>query len=72
MWASRAAAAARRLLDRWFHSRNLLVTNTATSGVLLGIGDAIEQGLEEARGKKRKYDYVRTGKELHFLGERPS
>ena len=42
---------------------NTLTTNTITCGVLLSVGDVIQQRLEKAMGKQtnNKHDIARTG-----------
>lgn len=49
---------------KMFSTKYLLVTNTISSGVLLGAGDGIQQGIEFSRGKNYtvKYDWQRTGR----------
>ena len=43
--------------------RRPLLANTVSSGVLLGVGDAIQQGIEFRRGvhKESSYNWRRTG-----------
>lgn len=45
-----------------FSKKNLIWTNTISSGVLLAFGDVIEQRLEMSWGKATKYDLRRTGR----------
>ena len=46
-----------------FSEKNLLLTNTVTSGVLLAGADVIEQEIEKKRKIKTNYDFFRTGEE---------
>ena len=48
-------------------TRNLMVTNTATSAVLFTSGDAIQQRIEKSMGHKNRYDYGRSGRRQLFL-----
>ena len=51
-------------------TRNMLVTNTATSAVLFTSGDVIQQRIEKSMGQKNRYDFTRSGKLdilLHLL-----
>ncbi len=50
-----------------FSSKYLIWTNTITSGVLLCVGDAIEQKVELSRGLAKTYDYRRTGNDAIAL-----
>ena len=43
-------------------TRNMLVTNTATSAVLFTSGDVIQQRIEKSMGQKNRYDFTRSGK----------
>jgi len=43
-------------------TRNLLVTNTATSAVLFTSGDVIQQRFEVKMGQKKRHDYNRSGR----------
>jgi len=43
-------------------TRNMLVTNTATSAVLFTSGDVIQQRIEKSMGQKNRYDYSRSGR----------
>lgn len=54
----------KRAWKKMFSSKYLLVTNTISSGVLLGAGDGIQQGIEFTRGKNYtvNYDWQRTGR----------
>ena len=48
---------------------NTLATNTLTCGVLLSVGDIIQQRLEKAMGKQtsNKHDVTRTGNPLLLI-----
>ena len=50
------------LLSRFF-VRHPLLANTVSSGGLLAVGDAIQQGIEFRRGvhKETRYNWRRTG-----------
>ena len=51
-------------------TRNMLVTNTATSAVLFTSGDVIQQRIEKSMGQKNRYDFTRSGKQnilVHLL-----
>jgi hypothetical protein len=57
-----------RVVKRLFSSRYILVTNTVTSGVLLGLGDWIVQQVERSKAfpqsdknKTSNIDWSRTG-----------
>ena len=60
-----------RLKKAWknLFGRYLLVTNTVSSGALLGLGDVIQQKIERMQGinKSDKNDWKRTGK-LFIVG----
>jgi len=43
-------------------TRNMLVTNTATSAVLFTSGDVIQQRIEKSMGQKNRYDFTRSGR----------
>ena len=43
-------------------TKNMLVTNTATSAVLFTSGDVIQQRIEVKMGHKNRYDYTRSGR----------
>uniref|UniRef100_A0A6A7G3A5 Mpv17-like protein 2 n=2 Tax=Hirondellea gigas TaxID=1518452 RepID=A0A6A7G3A5_9CRUS len=47
-----------------FAPKNLLLTNTVSSGILLGVGDCIQQKIERWRGVHTypHYDWARTGR----------
>ena len=47
--------------------RYLLLTNTASCGGLLGVGDLATQSLEKWTGVKEKYDWRRTGKNIIIM-----
>ena len=49
-------------------TKNLLVSNTLTCGLLLGGGDLIQQGIEHSMGYQTTYDLERGGKQF-FLCE---
>ena len=55
------ARVCRAAFKRSFSKKNLIWTNTISSGVLLAFGDVIEQRLEMSWGKASKYDLRRTG-----------
>ncbi|XP_042882459.1 mpv17-like protein 2 [Penaeus japonicus] len=59
---------ARRVWSKLF-GRYLWVTNTVSCGVLLGVGDGIQQQVERARGvsTSERYDWARTGR-LFLVG----
>lgn len=48
-------------LGKLMFGRYLLLTNTASCGGLLGVGDLATQSLEKWAGVKDKYDWRRTG-----------
>ncbi|XP_069971271.1 mpv17-like protein 2 isoform X2 [Penaeus vannamei] len=58
----------RRVWSKLF-GRYLWVTNTVSCGVLLGVGDGIQQHIERARGvsTSERYDWARTGR-LFLVG----
>ncbi|CAL4212618.1 unnamed protein product, partial [Meganyctiphanes norvegica] len=58
-----------RAWKKMFSRKYLFVTNTISSGVLLGAGDGIQQGIDFARGKNHtvSYDWRRTGR-LFIVG----
>ena len=44
------------------YTKNLLVTNTITCGILLAGGDCIQQKIERLMGHTTSYDSTRSGK----------
>ena len=48
-------------------TKNLLVSNTLTCGLLLGGGDLIQQGIEHSMGYQTTYDLERGGKQFFYV-----
>ncbi|XP_032999134.1 mpv17-like protein 2 [Lacerta agilis] len=53
-------AAMARFYAPLFGGRNLIITNTVSSGLLLGIADIAQQSLERRQNPKRKWDVERA------------
>ncbi|XP_054459490.1 mpv17-like protein 2 [Anoplopoma fimbria] len=49
------------LMQPLFQSRNLLLTNTLSGGVLFSLGDILQQSWENLKKPGRKQDWRRTG-----------
>lgn len=49
-----------------FVKKNLLLTNSITSGAFMALGDFVEQEVEIRRGVPSAYDWTRTGMVIHL------
>lgn len=49
-----------------FVKKNLLLTNSITSGAFMAVGDFVEQEVEIRRGVTSAYDWTRTGMVIHM------
>lgn len=49
-----------------FVKKNLLLTNSITSGAFMALGDFVEQEVEIRRGVTSAYDWTRTGMVIHM------
>ena len=56
------------LVNRVFSSKHLLLANTVSCGMLMGLGDITMQRIEQLKTKSDKaYDWKRTGGSLYTL-----
>ncbi|TNN30612.1 Mpv17-like protein 2 [Liparis tanakae] len=58
---SRFLVRMQNLLEPLFQGRNQVVTNTVSAGVLMGIGDIIQQSWKNYQNPDRVRDWMRTG-----------
>ncbi|XP_056271107.1 mpv17-like protein 2 [Pseudoliparis swirei] len=59
---SRFLVRMQNLLEPLFQGRNQVVTNTVSAGVLMGIGDIIQQSWKNYQNPDRVQDWMRTGR----------